>query len=290
MNYSIVIPAYNEADNIAQTLLSVSNQSVLPTELIVVNDGSTDQTAAIVQDFSQKYPWVRLINNDSASKHLPGAKIVRAFYKGFENLRMDYDVIVKLDADLILPEHYFEGVLKLFREDATVGIAGGINLVERGGNWVYENFADKDHVRGAFKAYRRACFEAIGGLKESLGWDSVDELLARFHGWQIKTDPTLIIKHVRARGQSTGFIKVMVKMGRAMYRMRYGLFITTTSALKAGLVNRPYLLTGAAVIIGWIFALVFNDPYMVSKHEGRFIRQYRWEKMLSKLKVRRRTP
>jgi hypothetical protein len=58
-----------------------------------------------------------------------------------------------------------------------------------------ENLTDKDNIRGAFKAYRKECFEAIGGLKPAMGWDTVDELLCRFYNWKIKTDATLHVKH-----------------------------------------------------------------------------------------------
>ena len=280
MQYIIVMPAYNEAEGIGQTLESLGQQTLLPKELVVVNDGSTDETAAIVQAFAAQHPWVRLINHQKGeSRHAPGGKIVRAFYVGYNTITTAYDFVVKLDADLDLPANYFEKVSKIFTNDPKIGIAGGINVVERDGKWVIENFADDDHVRGAFKAYRKACFQDIGGLKESVGWDTVDELLAIYHGWKIKTDLSLQIKHRRERGTMTGFIKVMLKIGRAMFRMRYGFLVTFFSAIKAGMVNRPFVLTGIGVLRGYFRAWLDKDSYIVSPEEGRFIRQYRWQRL-----------
>lgn len=286
MNYIVIIPAYNEAQNIEGTIHAIICQTKLPLQLIVVNDGSSDRTPDIVLPFTLRYPWIKLVNNPVKSGHLPGAKIVRAFYKGYETIKEDFDVIVKLDADIILPVNYFKAILKIFEDHPKVGIAGGVNLVEKNGQWVYEDFADRDHVKGAYKAYRKACFEDIGGLKVSLGWDSVDELLARYHGWEIQTDPNLVIKHLRLRGTSTGFVKVMEKMGRAMYRMRYGLFITFTSAIKAGMVNQPYGWTGLAVLRGWFLAWLQKDAFIVSAAEGKFIRNFRIKRMLEKVQAK----
>jgi glycosyltransferase involved in cell wall biosynthesis len=283
MDYIVIIPAFNEADNIGHTLDGLVAQTLRPQEVLVVNDGSTDDTPQIIDQYHDQYPWIRRVDSRAEARHQPGAKIVRAFYQGFHQIQAAYDVVVKLDADLGLPPDYFERVAALFAQDAKIGIAGGVNVVQRNGEWVYEDFADKDHVKGAFKAYRKACFEDIGGLRASVGWDSVDELLARYHGWKIQTDQDLWIKHFRPRGKTTGVTRVMRKMGRAMYRMRYGWWVTLFSALKAGLRNQPYGITAWAVLQGYWQAQRAGDAFIVDAKEGAFIRQYRWERMKGKL-------
>ncbi|MEN0005554.1 MAG: glycosyltransferase family A protein [Bacteroidota bacterium] len=286
MKYIVIIPAFNEAENIGHTLDGMVAQTLLPQQVLVINDGSTDATPQLIDQYHQQHPWIKRIDSDAEAKHQPGAKIVRAFYQGFNNIKQhNYDFIVKLDADLGLPPDYFERVAQLFQANPKVGIAGGVNVVQRNGEWVYEDFADKDHVKGAFKAYRKACFEAIGGLRESVGWDSVDELLARYHGWEVQTDQDLWIKHFRPRGKTTGVSRVMRKMGRAMYRMRYGWWITFLSALKAGLRNQPYGITTLAVMQGFAEAKKAGDAFIVNEAEGAFIRKYRWERMKGKLGV-----
>jgi len=195
MEYYIVIPAYNEASFIAQTLQSLASQTILPKKVVVVNDGSTDKTAAIVTSFAQNHSWLTLIDKTSEAIHLPGSKVIQAFQKGSETLDNNYDVIVKLDADLILPNNYFETILHIFKSDSKVGMAGGFAYVEKDGKWVLENLTDKDHIRGAFKAYRKECYLQIGGLKPAMGWDTLDELLAQFFGWKVVTDEMLKVKH-----------------------------------------------------------------------------------------------
>lgn len=283
MEFIIVIPAYNEEELIGQTIRSILQQSQLPKQLIVVNDGSTDRTEEIVQEFVDQYDWIKLVNNDKKEGHAPGAKVIKAFYLGFNTIDIPYDYIVKLDADLELPDNYFASISKMFENNPKLGIAGGTIVIEKNGDWVYENFSDEDHVKGAYKSYRRACFEAIGGPKLSVGWDTADELVARFLGWEVATNTSLQIKHFREMGTETGFVKVREKVGYGMYRLRYGFWITLISAIKAGYLNKPYVLTGLAVLYGFFKAFFRRDEFIVTKEEGAFIRKFRWKRSLGKV-------
>ncbi|MCB0547606.1 MAG: glycosyltransferase family 2 protein [Phaeodactylibacter sp.] len=283
MDYVVIIPAYNEELFLGRTLESLTRQEALPRQLIVVNDGSTDATPEIVRSYAEKYPWIKLVNNEKKEKRSAGAKVVRAFYLGYEAIDVDYDFLVKLDADLELPEQYFRRLSEMFRANPRLGIAGGMITTLKNGEWVYERFSDRDYVPGAFKSYRRECFEAIGGLRRSIGWDSVDELIARYNGWEIAVDESLQVHHHRVLGTETGSLRVRAKAGDAMYRMRYGLIITLISAAKAGYLNRPYGLTGIAVFWGWLRSWIRGEAFMVNEDEGRFIRKFRRERMLGKL-------
>ena len=125
MKYYIVIPSYNEEALISLTLQSLISQTVLPSKIVVVNDNSTDKTAEIVLDFAKENPFITLVNKTSETIHLPGSKVIQAFQKGFESLDENYDLIVKIDADLIFPANYFETIIKHFESDSTIGMAGG---------------------------------------------------------------------------------------------------------------------------------------------------------------------
>jgi len=284
MEYIIIIPAHNEEDFIAKTIDSILEQTLLPKQLIVVNDCSDDQTPQIVAEYAKKHKWIWLIHNDKKEKRASGAKVVRVFYKGYKNIREDYDFLVKLDADLELPPNYFEEIAKMFKNDPLLGICGGTIITEKDGNWVYENFSDEDHVKGAYKSYRKNCFKEIGGLRPSIGWDTADELLAKYHGWHTKTNTDLKVKHFRPLGTETGSIRIRVKVGQGMYRLRYGFFLSLISAAKAGYLNKPYFLTGIAVMAGWLKSFFRREPFMVTKKEGKFIRNLRKERMSNKFK------
>ncbi len=281
MKFHIVIPAHNEANLIGLTLESLVNQTALPSKVVVVNDNSTDNTEEIVNQFSEKYPWISIVNNTSEATHLPGSKVILAFNKGLEALDTDYDFIVKADADLIFPKNYFEAITKHFQSNPRIGMVGGFAYIEKNGEWILENLTDKDHIRGAFKAYRKACFEQISGLKPAMGWDTVDELLCKFYGWQVKTDESLHVKHLKPTGANYNKTS-RYKQGEAFYSLGYGFVITTIASLKLALrKGKPFLFID--YIKGFWRAKKAKKPFLVTKEQAQFIREYRWKKMKKKL-------
>src|SRR6476660_4097707 len=217
----------------------------------------------------------------SDAVHLPGSKVIRAFEKGFYTLSDDYDVIVKLDADLILPNDYFETILQTFEADQKVGMAGGFCYIEKNGDWVLENLTDKDHIRGALKAYRKACFKQIGGLKPAMGWDTVDELLAKFHGWTIITIPELKVKHLKPTGANYDQT-ARYKQGEAFYTLGYGFWITAIASAKLAMMKKKPLLF-LDYIRGFWKAKSAKTPLLVTNEQAKFIRNYRLQKMKAKL-------
>ena len=109
--YSVIIPAHNEANFLEGMLQSLCEQTVSALEIILVNDNATDDTETIMQRFSASHANISYVNHDSEAAHLPGAKVIHAFAFGLKHLEQPYDVLVKLDADLLLPENYFETIL-----------------------------------------------------------------------------------------------------------------------------------------------------------------------------------
>ncbi|WP_223032923.1 glycosyltransferase family 2 protein [Hanstruepera marina] len=280
MNFYIVIPAHNEEAYIGLTLESLVNQSLLPKQVVVVNDHSKDQTAEIVQSFADKYNWISLLNTESSDQHLPGSKIVNAFYKGFETLDDNYDVICKFDADLIFPNNYLEQLAFHFNANPKLGMASGFCYIDNNGEWILENLTRKDHIRGALKAYRKDCFVQIGKLKPSMGWDTVDELLAKFYNWKILTDETLHIKHLKPTGKSYNKTAKYLQ-GEAMYKMRYGFVITLISALKLAY-KKSSLSLFKDYMAGYYKAKLNNIDQLVTEEQGQFIRKLRWKGIMGK--------
>lgn len=280
MNFYIIIPAHNEQDSIAQTLDSLVSQSLLPKKVVVVNDNSSDDTQKIIESFTQKYNWISCVNSKSSNAHLPGSKIINAFYKGYDTLDTNYDVICKFDADLIFPNTYLEQLAFHFKKDKTIGMASGFCYIKKNNNWVLENLTRKDHIRGALKAYTKQCFLEIGKLKPSMGWDTIDELLAKYYGWKILTDQTLHVKHLKPTGISYNKASKYLQ-GEAMYKMRYGLVITIISALKLAYKKRSLGLF-INYINGYFKAKHNKVEQLVTQKQGQFIRRLRWKGMLNK--------
>jgi glycosyltransferase involved in cell wall biosynthesis len=281
MKYYLIIPAYNEEAFMAVTLQSLVDQTVLPSKIVVVNDNSTDRTAEIVLEFAEKFPFISLVNKKSDAIHLPGSKVIQAFHEGEKHIDDAYDILVKIDADLIFPSNYFETIVSHFKSDDRIGMAGGFCYVERNGEWVLENLTDKDHIRGALKAYRKETYKQIGGLKPAMGWDTVDELLCKFYDWKVVTDESLHVKHLKPTGANYNKA-ARYKQGEAFYSLGYGLIITTISSLKLAMKKgKPLLFID--YLVGFWKAKTSGKPLFVTAEQARFFRVYRWKKIKEKI-------
>ncbi len=281
MNIQIIIPAHNEEKFLKKTLDSLVTQTLQPTKIVVVNDGSTDGTQEIIDSFSAKHSNITSITSHLQSEHQPGSKVINAFYKGYETLDGEFDIICKFDADLIFPKDYVKRISEIFQKDPEIGMVGGFCTVKKNGTWSVENLTNKDHIRGALKAYRKACFIQIGGLMNAMGWDTVDELLAQFHGWKIATDQTLHVKHLKPTG-ATYTKAAKYKQGEAFYKMRYGWALTQIASIKLaqkkGSIHFYY-----NCIRGYLKAKQNKTPFLVTEKEGTFIRELRWKNIKKKL-------
>ena len=281
MRIYIVIPTYNEEAFLAQTLHSLVEQTIVPNRIVLVNDNSTDNSQKVIDDFCAKYNFITSISNISAPVHEPGSKVINAFNKGLEELDNNYDVICKFDADLIFPKNYLESIISIFKAKPENGMVGGFCHILDKGDWKLENLTNKDHIRGALKAYKKECFKQIGGLKSTMGWDTIDELLAQYHGWKIQTDPSLQVKHMRPTGGSYSKASTY-KQGEAFYKMRYGLLLSLIATIKLG-ARKKSLMFIINTMKGYYKALRIRQPYSVSEEEGIFIRNLRWRGIKKKL-------
>ena len=284
MRFYIVIPAHNEEGFIGLTLQSLIDQSLRPSKLVVVDDNSTDTTASVVNEIARKHPWISVVSNPSTEAHLPGSKIINAFYKGYNSLDSDFDVICKYDADLIFPKNYLETLAKHYQKNAQLGMVAGHCYIQKNGSWQLENLTSKEHIRGPLKAYRKACFIEIEGLKKSMGWDTIDELIALYNNWQFKTDESLQVKHLKPTGANYNH-NAKYLQGTALYKMRYGFVLALLSALKLAYKKQRIRLF-LDYIVGYLKALKNKEPFLINYDQGVFVRAYRWKNIRRKFKIR----
>jgi hypothetical protein len=144
-----------------------------------------------------------------------------AFNAGVATLTTSPEVLVKLDADVSFESNFFERLLRAFESDPQLGITGGECYEFDEGEWRFQAVTGS-HVRGATRAYRWGCWEAVRPLEERLGWDGIDELKARQRGWRVAPVGDLGFLHHRPLGERDGlaFTK-WTRMGEAAHYMGY---------------------------------------------------------------------
>lgn len=111
LTLSVIIPVFNEQAYLKQCLDSLANQSIKPSEVIVVDNNSTDRSADLVK----RYPFVKLINESQQG-------IVYARDTGFNYAKSD--LLGRIDADVVLPETWVEDVLKIYGKNADFALSG----------------------------------------------------------------------------------------------------------------------------------------------------------------------
>jgi poly-beta-1,6-N-acetyl-D-glucosamine synthase len=270
--YVIVTPARDEERHIERTIQSVLGQSVLPTEWLIVDDGSTDRTGAIIDRYADQVPWIRTVHRVNLGFRRAGAGVIEAFYDGYNSIRnQDWDFIVKLDGDLTFSPDYFERCLAHFHMDPRLGIGGGEVYHELEGQLQLEA-NPSFHVRGATKIYRRACWEAIGGLYTATGWDTIDEVTANMLGWTTHSFPELHLIHHRLTGSADGWLRDRMKLGMACYVSGYHPLFLAAKCLSR-LARKPYVVGAAAIAFGFLKGYLTHKPQVRDARVIRYLRK-----------------
>lgn len=263
----------NEEKNILHTVKSVLDQTIKPQQWIIVDDGSTDQTAEIVNDAIKGCPWITLIKlGDRGFYDLAGGGEIKAFYQGFNLIDIEeLDFIGKLDGDISFDEFYYENLMKKFDDDEKLGIASGACFHYEEEELVEEHAYYK-HVRGAARLYRTACWKEIGGVINCLGWDCVDLFKARSLGWHTQSFSDLrMIHHVKTWTKG-GIFHGRNRSARIEYLIgTHPLFFAFKSFRE--LFRKPYFILGFVYFWGFAGPWLKREKRVVDKDLMKFIRR-----------------
>jgi glycosyltransferase involved in cell wall biosynthesis len=284
--FVLVTPARDEAVGIAETILSVIGQSMPPLRWVIVDDGSIDGTAALVNRCIANVKWITLVSRDSAAQPSDFASKVHAVRIGVRELDgTDYDFIGMLDADISLEADYFERLFQAFDECPGLGIAGG-QVIEAYDGQVVPQRISANSVAGGVQMFRRQAFEDIGGLRPMRlgGEDSVAEILARMHRWEVATLFHLKVRHHgRTLAGSARPMTAWFARGRVNRSLGYSpLFQLSVSAYRAA-VQPPYVISGLAMLAGYASAALRRDARALDPDAIAFLRAEQRRRLLHAL-------
>jgi poly-beta-1,6-N-acetyl-D-glucosamine synthase len=278
--YVLITPARNEAAYIAKTLDSMIKQTVLPAKWVIVNDGSTDNTAAIVRPYLADHPWIELVDLPVRKERHFAAK-VNAFNQGWQRVQhIDYEIIGNLDADTSFDVDHFEFLLGKFQADSTLGVAGTI-FKEPGYSSDTDSFEGQNHVSGQCQIFRRKCFEEIGGYRPNKagGIDWMAVTTARMMGWKTRSYREKFFFHHRALGtaERSRFASSFSYGEKDYYLGGHPVWQMFRVAYR--MTKRPYFVDGFAVGAGYLWALLRREKRPVSPELMRFHRKEQMQKL-----------
>lgn len=273
----IISPVRNEAAHLERVARAIEAQTRRPDLWILVDDGSDDGTPELLRRIAERMPNVRTMATpprftaDSGDRHAVAAA-PRAFNHALATVDWrGYSHIGKLDGDIELAPDYFERLLAEFDADPRLGVGGGVLSEPDGDGWRPAHAAPH-HVRGALKLYRRECFEAIGGIRERLGWDGIDQTYARMHGYTTRSFPALVARHHRPLGSADGAMRGMLRRGEVHYVLGFSLGWVLLRTVRDA-TTRPYVLRGGAFLWGYLRAAWRRAPRVDDEAYRRFMRR-----------------
>src|SRR5512144_2387932 len=98
--YCIITPCRDEARFARRTLDAVVGQAEPPALWVIVDDGSTDETPAILAEYAARVPWIRVVRRSDRGARKVGPGVIEAFYAGLETVDLaDLEYVFKLDLD-----------------------------------------------------------------------------------------------------------------------------------------------------------------------------------------------
>ena len=288
--YILITAARNEAVHIGQTIRSVAAQTIPPRRWMIVSDGSTDGTDEIVRSFAKQFPYIELLHVDGDAERNFGSKAL-AVRAGYEKIcASDHSYVGILDADVSFEPDYYEQVLRRFENDPRLGIAGGMLFDMMDDRPVPQWNAAEWSVGGPIQMFRRECWEAIGGyLLIPSGLDATAEVMARMHGWTVRTFPELHVTHHRETGKENNN-----PAGRYFYlgihdhHLGYHPLFFLAKAIRR-FRFRPYVAGGLFMLCGYAWAVLVRKPVRVPADVVRYLRREQMQRLRACF-VRSRNP
>ena len=281
MKYVLITPAHNEEAFIEKTLASMVAQTVPPERWVIVDDGSMDQTAEIVQEYAKRYPWIELVRRDQRQDRNFASK-AHAVNAGLERVQsLDFEIIGNLDADVSFEPNYMEFLMRKFRDDPALSVAGTPFTQDGNYDSWRDSFEGENYVAGPCQLFRRNCFQDIGGYvpNRAGGLDWIAVMTARMKGWKVRSFSEKRFHHYRTLGTANkGPVRALFSYGEKDYYLG-GSPVWQLFRVAYRMTKRPVVLGGLALLSGYMWAALRRSNRAVSPELMRFHRHEQMEKL-----------
>ena len=278
--YLLISPCRDEAKYLRRTLDSVAAQSVPPALWVIVDDGSTDETPSILEEYVRRLTYLRIVRRTNRGCRRVGPGVIEAFYSGMETVCLDdFDYLCKLDMDLDLPAQYFERLMQRMESNPRIGTTSGKPWFfhPRSGALVPEICGDEMSV-GMTKFYRVSCFKEIGGFVRQVMWDGIDCHRARMLGWIAESldDESLRFVHLRPMASSEkNILKGRKREGYGQYFMGSA-FLYILARTISRLPTHPLVIGAVVTLWGYVLSALSGTRRYDDAAFRHFVRRYQY--------------
>jgi len=273
--YVLVTAAYNEERYIEELIRSVIGQTVLPLRWVIVSDGSTDRTEAIVRQYASQFDFIELFRIDEDHPRNFAAQ-VHAINAGLARLKgLDFDFVANADADVSFDPSYFSDLLAVFATDPRLGLAGGSIFEKQGCEFKPRHDNRESSVAHATQCFRRECFESLGECYLALpygGPDTYAEVRSRMNGWGVRSIAELRVFHHRPMGAASNWIRGTFRQGGMDHSLGiHPLFEIGRLMLRVK--TPPFVLYAGVRLAGFCLSYFAAEERMVSPEFVEFLRK-----------------
>jgi poly-beta-1,6-N-acetyl-D-glucosamine synthase len=282
--YVLIAPCRDEARYMRVTLDSILAQTVRPALIVVVDDGSTDDTPRILAEYSAKHPGLfEIITRADRGKRKVGPGVIEAFYEGYRAVRERIDrgefaYHCKIDLDLRLPPRYFETLMEKMEVEPRIATCSGKAYMPTNPEDPNSPLVSDETSAGMTKFYRVEAFKQVGGFVRQVMWDGIDCHRCRQLGWIACSwdEPDLRFTHLRPMGSShKGIFTGRMRHGFGQYFMGTTLAYMTASAIFR-MTKRPFIIGGAAMWWGFVRSMMKGEPRLDDAGLREFINRWQW--------------
>jgi|CXWL01.1.fsa_nt_gi glycosyltransferase involved in cell wall biosynthesis len=273
--YVLITAAYNEGAYIGATIEAVLAQSITPHKWVIVSDGSTDNTDAIIMWYSERNDFIEYIRREKSGESPSFVSKVCAIQAGYRILSVTaYRFIGVLDADITFGKDYYERVIGKMHEDTKLGMAGGFIYEPRGDSFTSRPSNRRTSVAGGIQLFRRECYEAIGGPMPLPygGEDWICEVLSRKSGWAVTAFPSIVAYHHKPSEARRGALKDAIRLGRMDYVVGSHPLFEVFKCIRR-FRERPVLLRALFRLLGFTWCGIRGERKTVSSEIVEYLRQ-----------------
>jgi len=281
MKYVLITPARNEQAFIRRTLDSVVTQTILPERWVIVDDGSIDSTAEIVESYTKRYPWIELIRRRQDPDRNFASKAHSVALAFTQATPFEFDVVGNLDADVSFQPGYMEFLMRKFSEDTELGVAGTPFTQDGGYDSSKDSFEGENYVAGPCQLFRRECFQEIGGYvpNRAGGVDWIAVMTARMKGWRVRSFAEKRYHHHRTLGTAQkGPLPALFSYGEKDFYLG-GSLVWELFRVTYRMAKKPVVLGGLALLGGYAWAALRRMKRVVTPELMHFHRREQMKKL-----------
>jgi glycosyltransferase involved in cell wall biosynthesis len=276
LKYVALTSGRNEEQFIKKTIDATLALDLPPTVYVVVDDGSTDKTPEILSEY-KNIQVLRLNNPRHDTRGVNLAWALNSGIKKATELVPDWEYLLKIDADSVMPSNYFSNLLEKFHKDPNLGITSGTP---------YDEKVWRGRASDGGKIYRRKCWDAISQFTPGNAFDTLALIQAKQFGWKVESFSE--IKYTQLRTWKRENLDRWVLSGRSRYFLGFPPWHTFLISIIYSM-EKPWILGGLTMFLAHVLTYLGRIEKPHSPEYYEFARKYAMWELLERLHDKRLT-